>query len=436
MVASSLLLFTAYVAVAVSEEAPTGDDECSLMQHLRSSAARVMSFSEFVAQHKRTYLPDSEEYAMRAALFEGRAAKVREQNSEVSRLWTAGINKLADRTLDELKAIRGYNRHHRTSSSGSGGSSSTTLTEFGAPQQLLKHGRIEVPKVLDWSEQLSSLSRVRDQGGCGSCWAFAAGTVLRAQSEIHSKTRDFSYQEIVSCVPNPEHCGGDGGCTGATVELAMEYILKYGSYTEQDFPYTASDSQCPDEREAELNQHSLVQQDGWTNRGEAYGMVGWMRLPENQLLPVKQALVTHGPLGVALMVGDLFQLYMSGILPACEKDAIINHAVTLVGFGEDDATSTKFWRIQNSWGADWGENGYIRIFRHDDDAENEYCGWDTQPEVGNGCEGGPARVWVCGSCGILNDVVSPIFRGGPSHKPDLESNTVVLTQANLTVSKH
>lgn len=372
---------------------------------------------------------------MRAALFEARAETVWKQNSDTNRLWTAGINKLADRTLDELKAIRGYNRHHRAGSStgsAASGSASTTLAEFGSPHQLFKNGRIEVPKVVDWGDKLASLSEVRDQGGCGSCWAFAAGTVLRAQSEIHSDRRDFSYQEIVSCVPNPEHCGGDGGCTGATVELAMEYVLKYGSYTEESFPYTARDLRCPAEREAELQQHSLAQHDGWENRGEAYGMVGWMRLPENQLLPVKQALVTHGPLGVALMVGDLFQLYMAGILPACEPEAIINHAVTLVGFGEDEATSTKFWRIQNSWGADWGENGYIRIKRHEDDAENEYCGWDNQPEVGNGCDGGPEKVWVCGSCGILNDVVSPIFRGGPSHKSD-----VVLTQSNFTsVSKH
>merc|ERR1719223_847509 len=262
---------------------------------------------------------------MRASLFEASAALIRQQNSDPDRLWTAGINKLADRTLDELKAIRGYNRHRRSgSSSGSAAfgstSSSTTLAEFGSPQHLFKEWGFEVPKTLDWSDKLSALSKVQDQGGCGSCWAFAAGTVLRAQSEIHADLRDFSYQEIVSCVQNPKHCGGQGGCSGATVELAFDFVSKYASATEEEFPYIARDLRCPSETRALLEHSSLIQQDA-QNKGEAYGLVGWMRLPENKLVPVNQALVSHGPLGVAVAVNDYFQMYMAGILPACAKEA-------------------------------------------------------------------------------------------------------------------
>jgi len=441
MVASFSLLAAACLTCATV----AGSDECSLLHQtkvVRQSSERIMSFPDFISHHGRTYLPGSEEYNMRAALFQARAAAVREHNSDASRSWTAGINKLADRTLDELKAIRGYNRHHRAGSSSgdaaSGSVSSTQLAEFGSPKELFKAKKIEVPKSLDWAQQLASLAEVKDQGGCGSCWAFAAGTVLRAQSEIHSKMRDFSYEEIVACVPNPEHCGGDGGCTGATVELAMDYVVKFAKFTNEDFPYIGRDITCPKATQAEMVAHqdsSLAQGSNWQNRGEEFGLIGWMKLPENKLLPVKQALVTHGPLGVAIMVGDLFQMYFSGVLPACEKEAVINHAVTLVGFGEDEATSEKFWRIQNSWGADWGEHGYIRMARLEDDNENEYCGWDNQPEVGNGCDGGPEKVWVCGTCGILSDVVTPIFRGGPSHKSDIEKE-IVLTQADYAISKH
>lgn len=453
MVGSTFLLAAACVTASAITEVVAAGDECSLMHKttvLSQGKTRVaVSFPEFVTQHGRSYLPDSDEYMMREALFETRVKMVHEVNSDPSRSWTAGINKLADRTKDELKALRGYNRHLRASSStGSAGSGSASseaaLVEFGKPQ-MITQGHIVVPKDLNWGDKLSALSQPRDQGGCGSCWAFASGNVLRAQSEIHAERRDFSMQELVSCVPNPEHCGGDGGCSGATVELAMDYVLRVGSLTEQDFPYTGTDEQCPLERQADVNAHMLAKHKDFEkvsrNKGEAYGMVGWMRLPENKVLPVKQALVTHGPLGVALMVSDLFQLYMGGILPACEPEAVINHAVTLVGFGEDESVSTKFWRIQNSWGQDWGEHGYLRLLRHEDEAEEGFCGWDSQPEVGNGCNGGPEKVWVCGSCGILNDVVSPIFRGGPSYKQGFAYNqfsspALLQVPANVTVGKH
>lgn len=446
MVAFSILMLVA--AVSAHDDSVVEGDECTLMHQTRvvrtgsAFGGGIVSFPEFIAQHGRTYLPGSDEYTMRAALFEARVTAVQEQNSDSSRQWTAGINKLADRTTAEMKALRGYNRHRRAGASvgsaASGrGSSPLAFTEFEKPRQLFAEQR----EILDlnWADTLSALSEVQDQGGCGSCWAFAASTVLRAQSEIHTTRRDFSPQELVSCIRNPEHCGGEGGCEGATVELAMDYALRYGSFTEQNFPYIARDLRCPSETEAEMQSQVAS-----VHKGEAYGMVGWMRLPENKLLPVKQALVSHGPVGVSLMVDDLFQLYETGILPACQPEALINHAVALVGFGEEPATALgplmRYWRIQNSWGGDWGEGGYVRIFRHDDSAEEAYCGWDDQPEIGSGCDGGPERVWVCGSCGILNDVVTPIFRGGPSHKADQEpgsmSKDVVLAQASATVARH
>jgi len=81
--------------------------------------------------------------------------------------------------------------------------------------------------------------------------------------------------------------------------------------------------------------------------------------------------------------------------------------VTLIGYGQD-ADGTKFWRIQNSWGPYFGENGRIRLLRQDD--EESYCGLDRQPQQGSGCQGGPTEVQVCGMCGILYDTVVPIFK--------------------------
>jgi len=241
--------------------------------------------------------------------------------------------------------------------------------------------------------------------------------VLRAHSEIWMKDpRKFSVQQIISCTANPQECGGTGGCQGATAELAMDYVYKHGCRTETELPYTERDNDCP----ASL----LQKQDGDdepSNRGLAsasLGMLGWTKLPENKLGPLKLALVTKGPVAVSISAGYSWNQYDGGVLDDCLKDAVIDHAVVLIGYGQAKAAEEsegkhavlKFWHLQNSWGTDWGEKGYLRMLRKDDDQEeSDQCGWDTDPQIGSGCKGGPAEVHVCGMCGLLYDTVIPHF---------------------------
>merc|ERR1719218_186577 len=89
---------------------------------------------------------------------------------------------------------------------------------------------------------------------------------------------------------------------------------------------------------------------------------------------------------------------------------VVNHLVVLIGYGVDN-DKTKYWQIQNSWGTGWGEQGTIRMIRQDSDKEEKLCNWDKDPSVGTGCPGGPDKVWVCGSCGILYDNVVAHFHG-------------------------
>lgn len=379
--------FTSLLLCVVSEALGASLDDSSL----------VPSFAEFMVTHGRTYQPGTSEYAQRLALFEERVAQVHAQNAVPGQLWTAGINKLADRTDMELAQLRGYRHQARSSSSSSAQQPFELLGWASKPPSLAN-----MPTSFTWAKHLKAMKHVEDQGGCGSCWAFAAATVLRAHSELYQKDRHFSQQQIVSCTPNPRQCGGEGGCKGATIELAMDYVAKAGCSTVRDMPYTGTDGTCP---------HSMLSLEGSEMSGHGggaqFGMTGFQKLPENKLEPLLQALTERGPVGISLATGFKWNIYRHGIMNACQKDAVIDHAVTLVGYGQQ--AGTKYWQIQNSWGPSWGEGGFVRLQRHDHEKEAAYCGIDSKPEVGSGCEGGPSKVKVCGTCGILYDAVVPTF---------------------------
>lgn len=111
------------------------------------------------------------------------------------------------------------------------------------------------------------------------------------------------------------------------------------------------------------------------------------------------------PVSISVDAGGLFQHYYSGPYSACSKDAVIDHAIQLVGYDMSDS-SNMYWIVRNSWGSYWGDNGYanLKMFASGDD----YCGTDSNPADGSGCEGGPSSVKVCGMCGILYDNSYPV----------------------------
>jgi len=278
---------------------------------------------------------------------------------------------------------------------------------------------------VDW-KHLEAMRNVQDQGSCGSCWAVSSATALRAHSELFQTDRTFSAQQIVDCTPNPKNCGGTGGCGGATAELAMEYVARKGLAEEAVIAYTAKDGVCSHNATAALlskkvsrNLRStpaagpaepVMAADSGTSMatgGALFGMTGWHKLAENQVVQLKLAVAQEGPVVVSVAASSVWNVYASGVMSACDKDAVINHAVVLAGYG--GSGPEKYWTIQNSWGPGWGENGFGRLTRLSDAEEQSYCGWDRSPEQGTACKGGPSKVWVCGSCGILYDSVVPRF---------------------------
>mmetsp|Transcript_7597 Transcript_7597/g.21595 ORF Transcript_7597/g.21595 Transcript_7597/m.21595 type:complete len:413 (+) Transcript_7597:60-1298(+) len=372
------------------------------------------TFSAFVRDHARTYAAGSEEYARRAAIFRDRVAAVRAQNAKPSRRWTAGVNLLADRTDEELAALRGYRHGARTPTS-------MSLFRDMQAETIDLHG---LPAEFSWRPHLKAMEDIQQQGPCGSCWAVAAATTLRAHSELFQKDRTFSVQQLVDCTPNPKHCGGDGGCSGATAELALDYAAKQGLVAEEARKYHAATEKCPPNLQlsaprggvpssflsSTLNSSKGVEIAG--GGGAKFGLIGWERLPENRAEHLLQALYSKGPVAVSASATLDWSMYRSGIMDSCGEEFVVNHAIVLTGFGKEG--NDKYWQIQNSWGKNWGEDGFMRLMRYEAAEENKVCGWDYSPSEGTACDGGPTKVWVCGHCGILFDSVIPKFRLSPS----------------------
>jgi len=356
------------------------------------------SFEHYVSFFGRAYgVPGSSEYVSRRTLFDRRSELMHVHNARNDRLWTAGFNHLTDRTDDELGRLRGWKSTGDTTS----GNVASFLSES-------VHRLRPVAKEVDWRNLSVFQNNFRDQGDCGSCWAVATTNMLEANNEIRTgEAKQLSTQQIVNCVENPKECGGQGGCRGATVELAMAWVVDSDLAFEEDVPYTGSDGTC-NVKSASFIERTLrnVGAVRKHRNSDSLGLVSWATLPSNKAQPLMAA-VMDGP--VAISVGaDGWFMYETGIFDDCSRDAVIDHAVVLVGYGEEP--TSKYWTIRNSWGRYWGEKGHIRLLRHDTAAEDDaFCGTDRKPEDGIACKPYPKQVEVCGMCGMLYDSVAPKY---------------------------
>lgn len=403
-----------FIVLALAAVSSAFQSVHALSQRAFLASESALDFDAFVQKHDRGYQAGSSEYNRRKRIYDRRAEAVLRHNSNPQRLWTAGINHLSDATDEEFQVRLGW-RHHNHKSD--------TNSPYRA--SLLE---ITPPENFGWSN-LTMASLVRDQGACGSCWAVATAATLEANYEIaHGTHRSFSAQELVDCVSNPLKCGGKGGCDGATVELGMDWAVYNSLKTLDDSPYLAQEDSCKSKPHRKtIDEQGKLDEDGRlvefvsptmrtaslasgyndgddiVKGGQAIGLMSFTTLPTNKYLPLIEA-VMKGPVGVTV-AADKWNDYASGIFT--ESSFTVNHAVLLMGFGKDPS-GTKYYQIRNSWGEGWGESGFIRLLRTDD--EENICGIDKSPLDGVGCDGGPPEVKVCGTSGILYDSVVPNFQ--------------------------
>lgn len=387
----------------------TATDPAVLLQvsAVSKDLSGLPSFFAFIEEFGRSYTKGSKEYEMRHSIYLQSLQNIQRQNRNPQRRWHAGVNHFSDRTKEELSQVRGL-RAIKAGGSKSAGSSSPSFEQVS---------NITLPEEKSWTH-LAAVKAESDQSACGSCWAVATATMLSANAEAKGHSHTFSPQELVSCVPNPHHCGGDGGCQGSTVELAMNWVMEKGLATEEETPYHASDTKCKKDSASFLDGHiddherledmiavGLHSAKSSSSAGLLLGLRRWERLPENEYLPIMRAVAETGPVAVSVGASD-WHSYGGGVFDGCHKDSVIDHAVTLVAYGKDAKSGDKYWKIKNSWSNGWGEKGYIRLLRHEG---NVHCGTDHQPKVGTACEDAPPSVHVCGMCGILYDAVVPHF---------------------------
>ncbi|KAG0601321.1 hypothetical protein M758_11G101800 [Ceratodon purpureus] len=255
-----------------------------------------------------------------------------------------GLTRFADLTNEEFRRLYtgtrvDSGRVRRSSSSG------------------FRYKDVVAPESVDWREK-GVVTKVKDQGSCGSCWAFSAvGSVEGINAIRTGEAISLSVQELVDCDQKYNQ-----GCNGGLMDYAFDFIIENGGIdTEKDYPYTAYDGRC----DVSKKNAKVVTIDGYED------------VPENDEEALKKA-VAGQPVSVAIEAGGRdFQLYTGGVFTGhCGTD--LDHGVLAVGYGTEK--DLDYWIVKNSWGEYWGENGYLRMQRNLKDS-NAFglCGINIEP---------------------------------------------------------
>ncbi|XP_031398825.1 senescence-specific cysteine protease SAG39-like [Punica granatum] len=310
---------------------------CQAWSRTLHEASMLERHEKWMVQFGRVYADEAEK-ERRFAIFKTNVEYIEMFNRDGTKTYQLGINGFADLTNEEFRATRNGYKHifHP-------GSSRTSS---------FRHENTSVPSSMDW-RQKGAVTPIKDQGQCGCCWAFSAVAATEGIHQLSTgKLISLSEQELVDC----DTGGEDQGCEGGLMDNAFKFIIhNHGLTTEAKYPYQAADSTCNADK---ASSHVAT-------------ITGYEDVPANSESALLKA-VANQPVSVAIDAsGSDFQLYSGGVFTG-ECGTELDHGVTAVGYGTDD-DGTKYWLVKNSWGASWGEKGYIRMQR-DVDADEGLCG--------------------------------------------------------------